>query len=97
MHLCFIVANNVVPVEDIVEMNNVDNTITEADRYNARIWFHYIAWNLNTLLDNLNEVNNVFTWMQHFTQGFHKMAKAGIFKISNDKTVRKWHVLFKVK
>ena len=36
--MCFSVANNVVPVEDIHEMNNFDDTLTETARYNARIW-----------------------------------------------------------
>ena len=43
----FSVANNVVPVEDILEMHNFDYTLTETARYNARIWLHYIAWDRN--------------------------------------------------
>ena len=56
-------------------------------RYNSRIKFHYIAWDIKINLENLNEVNNGFTWMKCFTQGFHKMAKD---------IVQKWHALFRV-
>ena len=77
--LIFSVAKNVVPVEDIFEMHNVDDTITEAARHNERIRCHYIAWDIKIRLDNLNEVNNGFTWVKYFAQRFHKMAKAGIF------------------
>ena len=58
---CFYVANNVVPVQDILDIHIVDDTITEAARYNARIWCHYIAWGIKILLKHLNEVNNCFT------------------------------------
>ena len=44
----------------------------------------------------MNEVNNGFTWMECFTQVFHKMTKYGIFKTINGKTVQKWHALFRV-
>ena len=89
MGLFFSVSNNVVPVEDILEMHNVDKTLTKSDRYNARISCHYIAWALKIHLEILNEVNNGFTWMKCFTQGFHNISKAGIFKISNGNTVQK--------
>ena len=59
-------------------MHNVDDTLTEAASYNAWIWCHYIAWDLKIRLENLNEVNNGFTWMKCFTQGCHNMSKAGI-------------------
>ena len=78
--LFFSVGNNVVPVEDILEMHNVENILTEEVIYNSRIFYHYIAWALKILQDNLNEVNNGFTWMICFTQGCHKMAEYGIFK-----------------
>ena len=67
LNFCFAVANNVVSVEDIVEMHNDDDTLTESARYNARIWYHYIAWALKIRLVKLNEVNNCFTWMKIFT------------------------------
>ena len=92
----FSVEKNVVPVEYIIEMHNVDDTLTEAARYNARIRCPYIAWYIKIRLENLNEVNNCFTWMKCFTQGCHKMVRAGIFKISNGKTVGKWNALFRV-
>ena len=79
MKVCFSVANNVVPVEDILEMYNVDEMRTEAARYNTRIRYHYIAWDIKIRLKNLNEVNNGFTWMGFFTQGCHKMEKYGLF------------------
>ena len=69
-------------------MHNVDNTLAEAVRYNASIWCHYIAWALKIRLENFNKVNNGFTWMKCFTQVFHNMAKAGIFKIINGETVK---------
>ena len=53
-------------------------------------------WALKICLENLNEINNVFTWMKCFTQGCHNMAKVFIFLMSNDKTVYKWHALFRV-
>ena len=87
MNLCFSVAKNVVPIGDILEMHNVENMLTEAARYNASIKCHYITWDLKIRLENLNEVNNGFTWMKCFTQGCHNMEKSGTFKISNDKTV----------
>ena len=87
MNLCFAVAKNVVPVEDILEMHNVENTLTESELYNESIHCHYIAWYIKTLLDNLNELNNVFPWMKYCTQGCHNMAESDILKISNDKTV----------
>ena len=82
------------PVEYILDITNVDDTLTDAGRYNARIQFHYIAWDLKIRLDNFNEVKNGFTWMICFTQVCHNMAKAGIFKISNGKTVKKLNALF---
>ena len=94
INLCFSVENNVWPLEDILEMHNVENTITEAESYNTSIWCHYIERAIKIRLDNFHEVNNGFTWMKCFTKGFHKMAKAGIFKTMNDKTVQKWHSLF---
>ena len=47
-------------------------------------------------LENLNEINNGFTWMKCFTLGCRKVAEAVVFKISNGKTVQKWHALFRV-
>ena len=38
VNLCFSVAKNVAPIEDILEMHNVDNTLNEAAIYNARIF-----------------------------------------------------------
>ena len=78
INLYFSVANSVVPVEDILKMYNVDGALTEVARYNARIQRHYIAWALKIHQENLNEVNNGFTWMKCFTQGCHKMSKADI-------------------
>ena len=46
----FVVTNIVVPVEDIIDMHNVDNALTGEARYNARIWGHYIAWALKICL-----------------------------------------------
>ena len=77
-------------------MYNVDDTLTESERYNTRIWCHYIEWDINICLDNLNEVNNNFTWIKYFTQGCHNMAKAGIINISNSKMVQKRNALFRV-
>ena len=72
--------NNVFTIEDILEMCNVDEMRTEAARYNTRIRYHYIAWDIKIRLDILNEAKNGFTWMNCFTQGSHKMAKACILK-----------------
>ena len=47
-------------------------------------------------MDNLNEVNNVFTWMKCCTKGCHKIAEAGTLTISTGETVQKWHALFRV-
>ena len=80
MNFCFDVANNIVHVEYILDMNNIDDTLTEASRYSTRIRWHYIAWDIKIRLDILNEVKNGFTWMNCFTQGSHKMAKACILK-----------------
>ena len=80
INLCFSISKNVVTVQDILEIYNVDRTLTRSARYNARIWFHYIAWALKISLDDLNEVNNCFTWMKCFTRLCHKMDKAGILK-----------------
>ena len=80
INFCFYTANNVVTVEYIIDMHNFEDTLTEAERYNARVWYHYIAWDFHIRLDNLNEVNNGFTWMKCFTQGCHNMAKACILK-----------------
>ena len=82
------------PVEDILDIHNVEDTLTETKMYNTRIWCHYIAWDIRIRLDNLNEVNNGFTSMRCFTQECHNMSKAGIFKISNFMTVQKFHALF---
>ena len=68
------------PVEDIIDIHNVYDTLTEAASYNASIWFHYIAFSIKIRLYHLNEVDNGFTWMRCFTQECHNMAKAGIFK-----------------
>ena len=75
----FSVANNVVSVENILEIHNVDNALTEVARYNARVWYHYISWAVQICLYNLNGLNNDFALMKCFTQRFHKMVKAGIF------------------
>ena len=69
-------------------MHSVGDALTESARYNESIWCHYILWDLKIFLENLNEVNNGFTWMKCFTQGYHKMAKSGGFKIIIGKTVK---------
>ena len=84
------------PVEDIIEMHNVDNIITESERYNERIWCHYITCALKICLNNLNEVNNILTWMKSFTQGCHNISKTGSFEIINVNMVQRWHALFRV-
>ena len=89
----FSMGKNVVPVEDILDMHHVEDKFTESERYNARISCYYIAWALKICGENLNEVKNGFTWMKCFTQGCHKMAKSGIFKIINGKTVQKMSCL----
>ena len=43
MNFCFAVSNNVVSVEDILDMHNVENTLTESAIYNASIHCHDIA------------------------------------------------------
>ena len=96
INLYFYVAKNAVTVEDIIEMHSVGNMLTEAERYNASIWRHYIEWALKTRLEYLNEVNNGYTCMKCFTQGCHNMTKSDCFKIFNVKTVHKFHVLFRV-
>ena len=75
MNVCFSVAKTLVPVEDILDMHNVDNKMTDSVRYNAGIWCHYIAWDIKNRLYNLNKVNNNFAWMKCFTQGCHNMEK----------------------
>ena len=55
----FVLANIIVPIEDILDMNNVGDMLTQAARYNARIWFHYIAWDFKIRLSDLNEVKTV--------------------------------------
>ena len=40
MDFCFTVANNVALVEDILDMHNVENTLTESEIYKARIHCH---------------------------------------------------------
>ena len=80
MNLSFSVAKNAVPVEDSLDMHNVDNAKTEAARYNVRILCQYTAWAIKIRLDNLNEVNNGFTWVKRFTHGLHKTSKDGILK-----------------
>ena len=67
-------------IEDIVDMHNVDNTLTDSGRYNASIWYNYTAWVIKIFLDNLIEVNYCFTWTKCFTQGFHKLSEAGKIK-----------------
>ena len=37
MNLCFSVEKNIVPVENILNIRNFDDTLTEAARYNASI------------------------------------------------------------
>ena len=84
------------PAEDILDMHNIDNMLTKAASYNERVWCHYIPWYLKICLGGFNEVNNGFTWNKWFTQGCHKMAKTGVFKMSNFNMVHKWHALFRV-
>ena len=69
MNFSFSVANNIGPVEDILEMRNVGYILTDSERYNARIRCQYITWALKIRLENLNEVSNGFTWIKCFTQG----------------------------
>ena len=66
INLYFYVENNVVPVEYIIDMHSVGNMITEAERYNASIWRHYIEWALKIRLEYLNEVKNGYTCMVFF-------------------------------
>ena len=40
MDFCFTVANNVALVEGILDMHNVENTLTESEIYKARIHCH---------------------------------------------------------
>ena len=61
-------------------MHNVEDTLITAARYKARDQCQYIASDLKIRLENLNEVNNGFTWVKRFTHGLHKMAKDGILK-----------------
>ena len=77
--LCFSIANNVVPVEDILDMHSIEYTLTKAARYNIRIQCHYIAWYIKIRLF-FNEVNNGFNRMKIFTQGCHNMAKNWYFR-----------------
>ena len=83
MNFCFHVSNNVVPIEDILDMHNVYDTLPEAARYNANIWCQYITWVIKICLDNLNEIKNGFTWMKCFTQICQKTAMDIILKIRN--------------
>ena len=46
----FSVSNIFFPVEDIPEMHTFEGTLTEAERYNARVWCHYIAWDIKICL-----------------------------------------------
>ena len=55
----FLCINNVVHVEDILDIHIVDNTLTEAERYNASIRCHYISQDLKIRLENLNYVKMV--------------------------------------
>ena len=84
------------PVEDIIDMHHVENTLTEAASYNSSIWHHCIAWDPKICLNSLNYANNVCTWMKYFTQGCHNMAKAGINLLISGKTVQQWHAFFRV-
>ena len=61
-----------------IEIHTSVDTPTEAVRYNASIWCHYIEWALKIRLENLNQVKNGFTWVKCFTQGCHSMAKYDI-------------------
>ena len=76
----FFLANNVVHVEDILEMHNFGDSLTEAESYNSIIWCHYDSCALKISFDKYNEVNNGFTFMKSFAQIFHKINKSDIFK-----------------
>ena len=41
MNLYFAVAKNEVPVGNIIDTNNVEDMLTEAESYNGRIQCHY--------------------------------------------------------
>ena len=69
-----------VTVEDIFEMRNVNNTLTGSARYNAIIWYHYIAWPLKIGLDNLNEVKNGFTWDGVQMNMYSSISFSGIYR-----------------
>ena len=84
----FFCSNNVLPDEYILDMNYVDETITQVVRYNARIWCHYITWYPKIRLYSMNKIINCFTWMKCFTHIFHNLTKAGILKICNGNTVK---------
>ena len=49
-----------------------------------------------TNLDNLNEINDDFSWMEFCTKTCHKMAKYVIHKITNGETVQKWYAKIKI-
>ena len=73
MNLFFCVANNVVPVEYILDIHSFYDALTEAARYNASVWCHYISWALKIRMGNGNDINNGFTWIKCFTQVCHNM------------------------
>ena len=80
MNLCFVASKKLVPVNYIIDMHNVEDALNEEAVYNASIRCHCIAWNIKICLGHLNELDNGFAWMNCFTQGYHKMAEAGIHK-----------------
>ena len=47
-------------------------------------------------LENLNEVNDDFAWMECFTKTCHKTDKYGIHKITNGEIVQKWNAKIKI-
>ena len=94
MTLCFGVANNDVPLDAVLEGHDVDDTMTETAKCNARIRCHYMAWALKIRLNYMNDLS--FTWGDCCNKACHKMADAQVFKISHGETVRKWHALFRL-
>ena len=60
MNLCFAVARNEVPVDIVFEIH--DALVSETARYNACIWCHYIGWDLNICIGNLDKYEFASTW-----------------------------------
>ena len=82
------------PVDIVLKIQ--DALLLETARYNARIWCHYIGWDLKIFIDDLDKYEFDCTWGECCTKVCKRIASVGIVNITNSEKNCKWHALFRI-